>query len=99
MLFGLKLFQQEAADALHGQIGLTGGEHLEHVPHVVPHLQAAGHLGGVHPVPEADGVGEEQLVAAGLNQGGREAGKVPEEGGEEGVGQVVLPGVGGPGRP
>ena len=45
-------------------------------------------------VPEADRIGVEELIGAHLDKGGGKAGEVPKQGGEQGGGQVGVPGVG-----
>ena len=48
------LVQQKLPDALHGQGGFSGWEHLEHMPHVVPNLQLAMHVIRQHPLAQAN---------------------------------------------
>lgn len=51
-----RLVQQKLPDALHGQGGFSGWEHLEHMPHVVPNLQLAMHVIRQHPFAQANAI-------------------------------------------
>ena len=75
------------------------GEHLKHVPHVAPDLQPAWDPRRLHPVPQAHGIGQQQLVAPRLDQCGREAPEIPEQRGQHGGGQLLVPGIGPTHRP
>ena len=79
---------------LHGLCGFFNGEHLEHMPHILPFLHPAHHAGGGHPLAEHGGIRIEDLVGANLDQRGREAGEIPKEWGQLGILHIRISGVG-----
>ena len=80
---------------LHGLAGAFQGEHLEHMPHVRPGADDAGHLRLLQPLGQGGGVVPEKFPFPHMDEGGGEAVEVGKEGGQVGVGPVALGGVGG----
>ena len=74
--------------------GFFGGEHLEHMPHILVHLEGAGNMGLVHFPVQLLGVGIQDLVGAHLDQRGREAGQIAQQGGQVGIAEVPPGGIG-----
>ena len=90
----LTLLQKEVADMRHGVGGFFGGEHLKYMPHVLVNLKGAGDVRFEQLLMELLGVGIQDLVGAHLDQRGREAGKIAQQGRKIGVVQILLAGIG-----
>lgn len=80
---------------LHGLTGAFQGEHLEHVPHVRPGADDAGHLRLPQLLGQGSGVIPEDFPFSHMDEGGGEAVEIGKQGGQVRVAPVGLGGVGG----